>query len=67
MLTASEFLSGTWTNVIGNENIWQSNQNSSNKGYAIKLGYNVTYEGESYEEWGSVILDSNENDQYDNK
>ena len=63
---ASDLFSGTWENILGPTASWQSNQNSTLRGFTAFIdgygdennGASIAYEGSNYYEWGYVFNDT---------
>ena len=63
---ASDLFSGTWENIYGPTASWQSNQNTTMRGFTAFVdgygeennGASISYEGSNYYEWGYVFKDT---------
>ena len=63
---ASDLFSGTWENIYGPTASWQSNQNTTMRGFTAFVdgygeennGASISYEGSHYYEWGYVFKDT---------
>jgi len=63
---ASDLFSGTWKNIVGPTASWQSDQNSTLRGFTAFIdgygeennGASISYEGSNYYEWGYVFNDT---------
>ena len=66
-IVASKFQSGNVVDALGNGAYTYSDNdtNSEYDGFGFTAGFNITYDGVFYEEWGRLYLDSNSNGIYE--
>ena len=66
-IVASKFQSGNVVDALGNgAYIYSDNDtNSEYDGFGFTAGFDITYDGVFYEEWGRLYLDSNSNGIYE--